>query len=133
MACGFLGERAGLDWFLQRPRADSSSRPGRDLQGLVSRLAGAEGRDLLGRTTHGERLLAAWARRRDALGRYTAVLRSDGADPAGILGALLHMHHNRALGIDRERELQILHAARQAAVSRVARRGQPALREGAPA
>jgi thiopeptide-type bacteriocin biosynthesis protein len=132
LACGFLGEGDGLGWLIRRPRDGSSARPGRALHALASRLAGTEGRDILVETLHGERLLAAWARRRGALERYAAQLRSADTDPAGILGALLHMHNNRALGIDRDRELMILHVARQAAVSRVARRGQDR-REAVPA
>lgn len=133
IAYGFLGETECLDWFLQSPRAETSSRPDRSLQTWASHLADVEGGDLLIQTAHGERLLAAWARRRDALGRYAALLRSDSIDPAGVLGALLHMHHNRALGIDRDRELTILHAARQVAVSRVARLRRTTRQEVVPA
>jgi class I lanthipeptide synthase len=41
----------------------------------------------------------------------------DGVDMSKVLHALLHMHHNRALGVDRDREAVCLRLARQAAAA----------------
>lgn len=117
LARGLLGQVDGLNWLLRRPRRDAAERPDRSMQLLASRLAGPEGPTLMGQTEHGQQLIATWGRRRDALGQYAEQLRSAGTDPTEVLGALLHMHHNRALGIDRDRETMILRAARQTALT----------------
>ncbi|MGH3915391.1 MAG: lantibiotic dehydratase, partial [Pseudonocardiaceae bacterium] len=51
--------------------------------------------------------------RADALAAYRAAL-PDGADTDAVARSLLHMHHNRLLGVDREREAACLRLARQA-------------------
>lgn len=117
LAQGLLGQAQGLDWILRRPRRDTAQRPGRAMQRLASRMAGPAGPGLLGQSENGRHVLAAWQVRREALGRYAVRLRSAGIDPAEVLGALLHMHHNRALGIDREREAMILRATRQSGLT----------------
>ena len=50
-----------------------------------------------------------------ALAQYRRAL-PDGVDTDRVLHSLLHMHHNRALGVDRDREAICLRLARQAAV-----------------
>ncbi|QTR02237.1 thiopeptide-type bacteriocin biosynthesis protein, partial [Saccharothrix algeriensis] len=52
--------------------------------------------------------------RADALARYRRTL-PDGVDIDRVLHSLLHMHHNRALGVNRDREAICLRLARQAA------------------
>ncbi len=55
----------------------------------------------------GEALLAAWSGRARAIAEYGARLRDlapPWAPPQLVLGSLFHMHHNRLLGIDRQRE-----------------------------
>ncbi|MEU4803078.1 thiopeptide-type bacteriocin biosynthesis protein [Actinosynnema sp. NPDC023587] len=52
--------------------------------------------------------------RADALARYRRAL-PDGVDIDRVLHSLLHMHHNRALGVNRDREAICLRLARQAA------------------
>lgn len=52
----------------------------------------------------------------DAIARYRVAL-PDGADTYAVLHSLLHMHHNRALGVDRAREAVCLRLARQAAAT----------------
>lgn len=54
--------------------------------------------------------------RADAIAAYRAAL-PDGADTDAVVRSLLHMHHNRALGVDREREAVCLRLARQAAAT----------------
>jgi lantibiotic biosynthesis protein len=65
-------------------------------------------------------VMAGWQARRAALARYRRALPAD-ADPDQILSALLHMHHNRARGVDRADEAVCLRHARQAALARRAR------------
>lgn len=54
--------------------------------------------------------------RADTIAAYRTAL-PNGADADAALHALLHMHHNRALGVDREREAVCLRLARQAAAT----------------
>lgn len=48
----------------------------------------------------GPELLAAWQRRVPALAAYGEAVRRHGANRDSLLPALLHMHHNRLVGID---------------------------------
>jgi thiopeptide-type bacteriocin biosynthesis protein len=63
---------------------------------------------------------AAWQRRADTLAAYRTALPPE-ASIAEVLESLLHMHHNRAIGIDPERERTCRRLARQAARSHTAR------------
>jgi thiopeptide-type bacteriocin biosynthesis protein len=58
----------------------------------------------------------AWRSRAHALHTYRRSLAPD-ADRTAILESLLHMHHNRALGIDPDREAGCRRLARQAALA----------------
>ncbi|WP_172387340.1 lantibiotic dehydratase [Streptomyces sp. MNP-20] len=58
-------------------------------------------------------------RRRTALSAYRSHLADEQVD--GVLESLLHMHHNRVMGPDREAEAACRHAARQACRSLLAR------------
>ncbi|MGA4842132.1 lantibiotic dehydratase [Streptomyces sp. G45] len=62
-----------------------------------------------------------WAQRRTALVAYRAHLTEKRA--VAVLESLLHMHHNRLMGPDREAEAACRHAARQASRSLLARQG----------
>jgi thiopeptide-type bacteriocin biosynthesis protein len=129
LARAFLGEHKGLDWLVGQLRRDTSAHPERAMQALAVRLAGPDGHTVLGQTPSGQRILASWVHRRDTLARYAARLTAAGTDPAGALGALLHMHHNRVLGIDPDGEALILRAARTVALSRTSRRTRTGDRE----
>ncbi len=62
--------------------------------------------------------------RAEAIAQYRRVL-PEGADTDAVLHSLLHMHHNRALGVDRDCEAVCLRLARQAAATwRACRTGQ---------
>ncbi len=61
-------------------------------------------------------LSTAWQRRADALAAYRKQL-PDTARTDDVLESLLHMHHNRAIGIDREGEAVCRRLARQAAIA----------------
>jgi thiopeptide-type bacteriocin biosynthesis protein len=45
-------------------------------------------------------LPACWAGRRSAVAGYLAALRGTGGNPATVLSGLIHLHHNRMVGID---------------------------------
>lgn len=111
----------GPAWLLQtsashQDRADF--RPHRraaldltDLDGRWERLSASPG---------GKAITDSWARRAEALRRYAARLagqqaRPGGPRPAGtVVSSVLHMHHNRLLGIDREGERRSRAVARGA-------------------
>lgn len=63
-----------------------------------------------------EEMATAWQRRTAALAGYRQQL-TDTARTDDVLESLLHMHHNRAIGIDREGEAICRRLARQAAVA----------------
>lgn len=54
--------------------------------------------------------------RAEALAAYRAAL-PDSADTDAVVRSLLHMHHNRLMGVDREREAVCLRLARQTAAT----------------
>ena len=64
-----------------------------------------------------EHLAPAWRRRAEAVAAYRKVLDAD-ADFTHILESLLHIHHNRYRGIDRDGEGACRRLARQAALAR---------------
>jgi thiopeptide-type bacteriocin biosynthesis protein len=77
----------------------------------------------LRRLPGGPVLLSAWHERRTALAAYRSMLPST-ADTDSVLESLLHMHHIRALGIDRDGERACRRLARSAALSWRARKEQ---------
>ncbi|OLZ65590.1 hypothetical protein AV521_31620 [Streptomyces sp. IMTB 2501] len=76
----------------------------------------------------GEEVLAAWDKRSRAVADYRrAVLGPDTREwssPGRTLSSLLHMHHNRLIGVDRETELASLAVARGAVHAHWGRRTQ---------
>lgn len=111
VATAFLGSRdAAADWLsTQTPHAV----PDHAAVNQVKRLARGERQvGLPGWTAVAEE----HQERADALGRYRNAL-PEGVDREQILHSLLHMHHNRALGVDRDREAVCLRLARQAAAT----------------
>ncbi|MFF3003733.1 lantibiotic dehydratase [Kitasatospora sp. NPDC057940] len=71
-------------------------------------------------------LADAWRQRAVALARYASRVEPSSADP--VLASLLHMGHNRLIGIDREAERRAYALARGAVEAHRARRSSP--REG---
>ncbi len=103
---------AASDWLTSQPA--SGAIADRALTNDITRLVRSGGLSKLP-GWDGE-LSAAWQRRADALVSYRQTL----ADPArrdDVIESLLHMHHNRAIGIDREGEAVCRRLARQAAVA----------------
>lgn len=119
---GFLGSRAAaMDWLRARP-APAVAAADRAALGQVARLtvtgtlAG-----LPGWTTH---LATAWQTRAAALADYRAQLPTT-TDADAVLESLLHMHHNRVAGIDRDGENICRRLARQAALAWHAQHAEP--------
>ncbi|MFJ4188444.1 lantibiotic dehydratase [Kitasatospora sp. NPDC089509] len=67
----------------------------------------------LGRLPGGSELLASWDERAAALAAYRARLDERWSSTDTALGALLHMHHNRLVGVDRTGEERSLALARR--------------------
>ncbi|WP_226966893.1 lantibiotic dehydratase [Streptomyces phaeolivaceus] len=128
IAATFTGSpAAGRRWLIEYLLKGQGEMPSRDLQALAIQLTAPDSdfaalRALPG----GERVVTAWANRRAALETYRTALADHGAEPTDVLPSLLHMHHNRAAGIDPDNETICRRLARTAALSWSART------EGAP-
>ncbi|MBQ0887785.1 lantibiotic dehydratase [Streptomyces sp. RM72] len=120
LAEGFLGTDEGRAW-TSRTRARTPARtPTRGTVRLdVTRqtVDQVQADPLLNATP---RLARAIARRRAALGAYRS--QADASRLGQALESLLHMHHNRLIGPDRDSEAASRHAARQACRSLVLRK-----------
>ncbi|MEU5537322.1 helix-turn-helix domain-containing protein [Streptomyces sp. NPDC020362] len=111
-------------------RAQSSTLPPR-IRGLAAQreaqghaVAGAGSGQVdasLRELPRGAHTAGVWAMRRKLLGEYRQALEEAGTAPADVLPSLLHMHHNRAAGIDPDAEATCRRLARTAAVSWTAR------------
>ncbi|MER7000323.1 lantibiotic dehydratase [Streptomyces sp. NPDC000410] len=127
LACSFAGNTGdGMRALVEQVRRTSGPATGREIQDAAMRLADpGDGFAALRDIPGGEDVVAAWERRRTALAAYRSRLagEDDGPDPASVLGALLHMHHNRAAGIDEDAERACLRMARSVALSWAARGG----------
>ncbi|WP_406308085.1 lantibiotic dehydratase [Streptomyces griseoaurantiacus] len=111
IACALLGPDEGMRWLTNRPAPPAHVERGVSDQAI----------DLVRRTTPrargwGDALAQAWHRRAVALALYRErIAESMGLD--SVLESLLHMHHNRLRGLDREDERICRHLARQSAVA----------------
>jgi thiopeptide-type bacteriocin biosynthesis protein len=118
---GFLGPEDAMTWLVNRP-APAGATPERttarhavDLAvcltepGAVSQLRAWP-----------DELAEAWQARAAALATYRAALPAD-AQVDMVVESLLHMHHNRLYGIDRDHEATCRRLARHAALSWSAR------------
>ncbi|MFE2426467.1 lantibiotic dehydratase [Streptomyces sp. NPDC059373] len=128
IAAAFTGNpAAGRRWLVEHLLKAEGTAPPREVQAQAVRLSSLDsGFSALRSLPGGEQVAAAWAHRRDALHTYRTALTDHGADPATVLPSLLHMHYNRAAGIDPDGEAICRRLARAAALSWTARA------EGAP-
>lgn len=113
---------AGRRWLLQHPEyAATAAVRDRDVRRQTFRLAEEETPTAL---PGGAELVAAWAARTEAATRYTGLLTATAGrlTPQTVLGSLLHMHHNRAAGIDPEAEAVTYKLARAVALPRTQRK-----------
>ncbi|QDY79130.1 lantibiotic dehydratase [Streptomyces qinzhouensis] len=122
LTTGLIGNPAdAMAWLIDHARTTSTA-PARDVYAQAVALGNPYDHDALTRQPGGQRITAAWARRRETLADYRAVLDTAGtADVNVLLPELLHLHHTRVAGIDLDAEGQCLHLARAAALSWTAR------------
>ncbi|WP_275311686.1 thiopeptide-type bacteriocin biosynthesis protein [Streptomyces yunnanensis] len=121
-------ERAGADWLLRSvPRDDGAYRAFRERRRHVLSVVDPYRGDP-GPAAGGHVLRTAWARRARQVSAYRHLLRELGerswSHPDRVLHALLHMHHNRLIGIDAESERLARAVARGAAQAHTDRRRQ---------
>ncbi|MFJ4722960.1 lantibiotic dehydratase [Streptomyces luteogriseus] len=113
IACGLLGEEEGVRWLATTPAR------GKGLLSVTRQTLHRARTEALTRHSNGSaRLAEAYERRRTALAKYRSDLTDEQTGP--VLESLLHMHHNRITGPDREAEAACRHAARQACRSLLA-------------
>lgn len=110
---GFLGDQA-TDWLIDHP-ARAALGVDRSVAQQSIRLAHSPN-SLLTQT----QVALAWRERQAALGRYRASL-PESMDVDAVLESLLHMHHNRVIGMDREDEAICRRLLRHAAMAARAR------------
>ncbi|MEE1931019.1 lantibiotic dehydratase [Streptomyces sp. TRM 70351] len=106
IARGLLGTERSTEWFTDQPAPTANPTDRSVADHAVKVQPGA----LPGPVA------AAWRARADALAVYATVLPA-GMDITAVLESLLHMHHNRARGIDRDGEAVCRRLARQAALA----------------
>ncbi len=108
---GFLGHEKAMQWLARQPVPA--------IRRSADRATADEAVHLAQRLTPGSlpgQVAAALQARAKALAAYAAAL-PDGLNTDAILESLLHMHHNRAHGIDRDGEAVCRRLARQAALA----------------
>lgn len=111
VAAAFLGDRDQAATWLARQTPKAA--PDRAHVEQVTRLArGGLWHDIPG----WPEIAGAHQDRADAIARYRRAL-PEGANTDAVLHSLLHMHHNRTLGVDRDREAVCLRLARQTAAT----------------
>ncbi len=115
---GLLGVNKGMGWLCTQP-VFAAVPVDRTVAAQAIRLAqpGA----LAGLPGWPGEVTEVWHARADALAAYRRHL-SDDTDLGTIVESLLHMHHNRAIGIDPDHERSCRRLARQAALAWQARR-----------
>jgi thiopeptide-type bacteriocin biosynthesis protein len=127
IVAGFTGSvEAGTRWLIEHGRTDATPAPARPLLEEAVALADTSGDwAALRAAPGGDAVAATFAPRAAALARYRARLAdAEGIDPDEVLASLLHAHHIRAAGIDRDGERTCMHLARAAALAFAARSGR---------
>lgn len=115
IARGFLGNDAAMCWLMNHPTSPST------VDRVVAEDAIRLAHSILPDIPHCPRAVAeAWHVRFEALATYRELLSPDMSADA-VLESLLHMHHNRAFGIDPNHENSCRRLARNAALARRAR------------
>jgi thiopeptide-type bacteriocin biosynthesis protein len=111
---------AGRHWLIGKAPRTLPAPADRALRARAVELARPDHRTLAD-LPGGDRVLAAWGRRRTALSAYRAALLDAGTEPEIVLADLLHLHHTRVAGPHLDRERICLNLARAAALSQNAR------------
>ncbi|MEU5115065.1 lantibiotic dehydratase [Streptomyces longwoodensis] len=123
IAVALLGsQQAGWRWLTKHISKDEGVALPRAVQALAVRLADPDtSAAVLREYPTGGHVAGMWALRRRVLREYGRALDIAGIDPASVLPSLLHMHHNRAAGINPAAEAACRRLARSASLSRTAR------------
>ncbi|MER5200749.1 lantibiotic dehydratase [Streptomyces sp. NPDC002755] len=115
----------GPAWLLQSSASNRDRADFRPHRRAALDLADPDGQwERLSASPGGKAITDSWARRAEALQRYAARLTEQQVRPGGprpaatVVSSVLHMHHNRLLGIDRESERRS-HAIARGAVQAV--------------
>lgn len=120
IAGGFTGTaEAGMHWLIEHSRVKASPALDRTVLAESVRLADpADDWAALRAAPGGHAIAEAWAPRHRALTHYRTLLHeADGISPDAVLNSLLHAHHIRAIGIDKDHERTCLRLARAAALA----------------
>ncbi len=120
IAAGFTGStEAGMSWLIKQAKTEVSGAAVREGANEAVPLANPRNDWAALRAAPGGRAITeAWGPRHQALADYRARLaEEEGGDLDGVLVSLLHAHHIRAVGIDRDDERTSLRLARAAALA----------------
>ncbi|MFD5258336.1 lantibiotic dehydratase [Streptomyces bobili] len=120
VAAAFTGSTAaGMDWLIAHGRITDPRPMHRTVRGQAVRLADpADGWAALRAAPGGAAIANAWSERDAALARYRHKLdASGGIGPDLVLDSLLHAHHLRAIGIDKDDERMCVRLAHAAAMA----------------
>ncbi|MFB6940780.1 lantibiotic dehydratase [Streptomyces sp. NPDC060286] len=120
LAVAFTGSTtAAMNWLITHGRITDPHPLDRSVLGEAVRLADPTD-DWAGlrATPGGAAIAAAWSERDEALARYRQMLNaSGGMDPDLVLDSLLHAHHIRAAGIEKDDERMCVRLAHAAAMA----------------
>ncbi|WP_055468658.1 lantibiotic dehydratase [Streptomyces ardesiacus] len=121
LAAAFTGSiAAGMDWLIAHGRITDPRPTDRAMRGQAVRLADpTDGWAALRAAPGGAAIASAWSERDEALARYRRKLDTSGGgiDPDLVLDSLLHAHHIRAVGIDKDDERMCVRLAHAAAMA----------------
>ncbi|MFF5339720.1 lantibiotic dehydratase [Streptomyces althioticus] len=120
VAAAFTGSTAaGMNWLIAHGRITDPRPMDRTVRGQALRLADpADGWAALRAAPGGDAIASAWSERDAALDRYRQKLDAfGGIDPDVVLDSLLHAHHIRAAGIDKDDERMCVRLAHAAALA----------------
>lgn len=121
IVAGFLGDLGvAMEWLRVRPVPAGTSAADRAVLATASGLASQDAPDRFRWTGH---VIETWWARAAALAAYRERL-PVGTDVDAVLESLLHMHHNRLSGIDRDAENSLRRIARHVASAWHARQRQ---------
>ncbi|MFJ3824954.1 lantibiotic dehydratase [Streptomyces nodosus] len=120
LAAAFTGSTTrGMDWLITHGRINDPRPLDRTVLGEAVRLADPDNDwAALRAAPGGAAVAAAWSERDEAVARYRKLLdKSGGIDPNLVLDSLLHAHHIRAVGIDKDDERMCVRLAHAAAMA----------------
>ncbi|MGW9360583.1 lantibiotic dehydratase [Streptomyces diastaticus] len=120
VAAAFTGSTAaGMNWLIAHSRITDPRPMDRTVRGQALRLADpADGWAALRAAPGGDAIASAWGERDAALARYRQKLDAfGGIDLDLVLDSLLHAHHIRAAGIDKDDERMCVRLAHAAAMA----------------